>query len=67
MENQIGKPSAKIIGQDGNIFNLIGIASRALKQADMADEAKEMQNKIMNGGVDYDGAIQIIMDYVEVE
>jgi hypothetical protein len=34
------KPDCALIGQDGNIFNLLGIASHTLKQNGMADEAK---------------------------
>ena len=35
-----------LIGQDGNIFNLLGIASHTLKQNGMADEAKEMCSRV---------------------
>lgn len=35
------KPDCPLIGQDGNIFNLMGIASRTLKQNGLADQAKE--------------------------
>lgn len=34
------KPKCPLIGQDGNIFNLIGIASKTLKRNGMYDEAK---------------------------
>lgn len=36
------KPKCPLIGQDGNIFNLMGIASKTLKRNGMYDEAKEM-------------------------
>ncbi len=32
MENEKRKPDCPLIGQDGNVFNLIGIASRTLKE-----------------------------------
>lgn len=38
----MNKPKVKLVGQDGNIFNILGIASRALKKAGYTDEAKEM-------------------------
>ncbi|AWI06722.1 hypothetical protein [Clostridium drakei] len=60
------KPACKLVGENGNIFNLIGIASRALKRAGQADKAKEMSEKIMKCG-SYDEALQIIMNYVGVE
>ena len=60
------KPKCKLIGQDGNVFNLIGIASRELKRAGMHTEAKEMSEKCMKSG-SYSEALSIIMDYVEVQ
>lgn len=59
------RPEAKLIGEDGNIFNLMGIASKALKQAGYYDEANEMFNRITNGAGSYDEALAIISQYVE--
>lgn len=59
------KPKIRLTGQDGNVFNLIGIASRALKLAGQRDQAREMQDKCFKSG-SYDEAIQIIMRYCEV-
>ena len=44
------KPNCKLIGEDGNIFNLMGIASRTLRQNGMADKAVEMRNRIRESG-----------------
>ena len=60
------KPRCKLIGEDGNIFNLMGIASRTLRQAGMSDKASEMTKKITLEAKDYDHALRIIMEYVEV-
>lgn len=60
------KPVAKLIGKDGNVFNLIAICSRALKKAGQADKAKEMQDKIFSCG-SYDEALSITMEYCEIE
>jgi len=47
MENsEKKKPTVKLVGEDGNVFNLMGIYSRVLKRAGMANEAKEMCEKI---------------------
>ena len=35
------KPKCKLIGEDGNIFNLMSIASKTLKETGMEEEAKE--------------------------
>ena len=63
---EVKKPKAKLIGADGNVFNLIGIASRSLKRAGQNDKATEMLERVMNSG-SYDEALSIIMEYVEVE
>ncbi len=59
------KPVCKLIGQDGNIFNLMGIASRTLKEAGMKEEAKEMTDRIFNSK-SYIEALSIISEYVEI-
>lgn len=60
------KPDCELIGQDGNIFNLLGIASRTLKRNGMSDEAKEMTDRITNGSVNYYEALNIIGEYVNI-
>ena len=58
------KPECPLIGQNGNIFVLMGIASNTLKENDMAEQAKEMCERITSSG-SYDEALCIISD-VEV-
>ncbi|NTW70663.1 MAG: hypothetical protein HGA49_00260 [Eubacteriaceae bacterium] len=60
------KPKCKLIGENGNIFNLMGIASKTLKRLGLAKESDEMLNRISVCG-SYDEAIQIISEYVEVQ
>ena len=60
------KPDCELIGQDGNIFNLLGIASRTLKRNGMSDEAKEMVERITNGSANYYEALNIIGEYVNI-
>lgn len=68
MEQERKKPSCPLVGQNGNIFNLMGFASRTLRRNGMADEAKEMQNRIMGGDChSYEKALKIISEYVETE
>lgn len=67
VEEEPKKPRCKLIGEDGNIFNLMGIASRTLRRAGMSDKASEMTKKITTEAKDYYHAIRIIMEYVEVE
>lgn len=59
------KPDCKLIGEDGNIFNLMGIASRTLRQNGMAEQAVEMRDRIRASG-SYDEALCIIGEYVNI-
>ncbi|MGI6383222.1 MAG: hypothetical protein ACOXZT_08495 [Tissierellaceae bacterium] len=59
------KPKCKLVGEDGNIFNLMGIASRTLKEAGMKEEAKEMTDRIFKSK-NYIEALAIISEYVEI-
>lgn len=59
------KPDCKLLGTDGNIFNLMGIASRTLRQNGMAEQAVEMRDRICASG-SYDEALCIIGDYVNI-
>lgn len=58
------RPEAKIIGEDGNIFNVMGIASRSLKKAGFKEESEEMVNRVTSSH-SYDEALGIIMEYIE--
>lgn len=59
------KPDCKLIGEDGNIFNLIGIASRTLRRNNMSEQANEMCARI-NASGSYDEALGIIGEYVNI-
>ena len=59
------KPKCPLIGADGNIFNLMGIASKTLKNSGMADVAKEMCSRVTSSG-SYSEALNIIGAYVEI-
>lgn len=61
------KPDCPLIGEDGNIFNLIAIASRTLRENGQAEQAKEMRERIIGGeGKDYYAALNIIGEYVTI-
>lgn len=65
-EHTVEKPKCALIGEDGNIFNLMGIASRTLKRNDMRELAEEMCNRITSEAKSYDEALCIIDEYVEI-
>ena len=64
MEKQ--RPKMELIGQDGNIFSILGRASRLLKEHGQADLAKEMSSRVYQSG-DYYKALNVISEYVETE
>lgn len=57
----------KLIGQDGNIFVLMGAARKALKRDDKHKEAAEMTKRVTETATSYDDALRIIFEYVEDE
>jgi hypothetical protein len=64
MENK--KPRVKLVGENGNVFNLTGICSKALKEVGMKDESKEMCSRIFKCGF-YHEALAIMMEYCDVK
>ena len=64
-ERTTQKPDCPLIGADGNIFNLMGIASRTLRDHGMGEQAKEMSSRIRKSG-SYDEALNIIGEYVNI-
>ena len=61
------KPRCRLIGENGNIFNLMGIVSRTLKEAGEPEKAEEMIRRITSDAKSYDEALAILMEYVDVE
>lgn len=59
------KPDCKLIGEDGNIFNLMGLAARTLRHKGLAEQATEMTGRIHECG-SYDEALCIIGEYVNI-
>ena len=59
------KPDCPLIGEDGNIFHIMGIASEALRENGMQEQAEEMRSRIFQCQ-SYDSALSIIGDYVNI-
>lgn len=60
------KPPCPLTGQNGNIYNLMGIAAGALRENGMKKEAEEMIARITGGNChSYEEALRIISEYVE--
>ena len=60
------KPTCILVGQDGNVFNIIGRVSASLKKAGLRDKSAEFVSKAMSAG-SYDEVLQLAMKYVDVE
>ena len=59
------KPDCPLIGEDGNIFRIMGIASETLRENGMQEQAEEMRGRIFQCQ-SYDSALSIIGDYVNI-
>ena len=65
-EQQRQKPKMELLGQDGNIFGILGRASRLLKEAGQKGQADEMFRRVTSSG-SYAEALHIISEYVDTE
>ena len=61
---EMAKPKCPLIGQDGNIFAVMGTASGTLKENGMAEQAKEMCRRVTSSS-SYEEALSVICEYVE--
>ena len=64
-EQEVSKPDCPLIGQDGNIFNLVGIASRTLREHGFSQQANEMAQKVFESS-SYEEALNVLGDYVNI-
>ena len=60
------RPQMKLIGEDGNIFAILGRASKLLRENGQPEKAKEMSDRVYQSG-NYYQALHIISEYVETE
>ncbi len=59
------KPDCPLIGQDGNTFNLVGIASRTLREHGQREQAMELTRRVFSCD-SYGKALSIIGEYVNI-
>lgn len=65
MDSQ-AKPRVTFSGENGNVFNLIAIARRALKAAGKHEEAREILGAVTKAG-SYHEALRILGEYVDFD
>ena len=60
------KPQMNLLGEDGNIYAIMGRASLLLAQSGQKEKVDEMFRRVTGCG-DYNQALHIISEYVETE
>lgn len=65
MQDAVKKPKAKVIGKDGNVFNIIAICSKALKDVNREEDAKKMVSRVYASKSYYE-ALAIMQEYVDM-
>lgn len=65
MENKQTGIEVKLIGEDGNVFNLLGICKRALQKAGKADLLDEFFKEATSGT--YDQALATMSEWFIVK
>lgn len=56
----------QLVGQDGNIFAILGRGSHLLKENGQAKQIEEISSRVYQSG-DYYKTLNIISEYVETE
>lgn len=64
-KESVEKPDCALIGEDGNIFNLAGIAAGTLREHGMKEQAEEMKSRVCSSH-SYEEALCIIGEYVNI-
>ncbi|HDA5091048.1 TPA: hypothetical protein RPI10_002761 [Staphylococcus aureus] len=67
MEQELRQTNLEVqlTGEDGNVFNLMGIVSKALKRNGYRNQAEEMTGRVWKSE-SYSEAISIFNEYVDV-
>lgn len=67
MSTKIDRPKIKLVGQNGNVFNILGICRQASKKANWSElDWKEFQDQALAAGT-YDSVLQLVLKHFEVE
>jgi len=67
MEPKYKNITVKLVGEDGNVFNIIGLLNRALRQSGIGkDEISQIDSDLMSSE-SYNQVLQKIMSLVNVK
>jgi len=64
--NEQDKPVANLTGHTLNIFTLVGVATKALRDAGQGGKARELTERVLDRHRTYDDALSIVEEYVDV-
>jgi hypothetical protein len=68
-ENQICKtckPKVHLVGENANVFNLMGLCTKELKKAGFPDHARKLHLEVFSSG-SYSEALSIMSKYLDVQ
>lgn len=60
------KPNCRLIGKNGNVFNIIGIVAHTLKENDQGEKAKEFINRA-TAAHSYEDVLAMLREYINVK
>lgn len=60
------RPHVTLSGTDGNIFALMGRCAGALRKEGLSEDATKMTKEVMTAE-SYDAALQVLMQYCDVD
>ena len=65
------RPVVKLIGEDGNVFHVIGLSRKALREwARTHPDQKHLEQEFVDKAFkthSYDEVLQLVMEYMEVQ
>ncbi len=61
------KPICKLIGNDSNVYAIIGSVKACLRHAGQHERAEEFAHKALHESESYDAVLALAMEYVEVK
>lgn len=65
-QRKVTKPTARLIGEDSNVFGIIGTVAKTLKKAGQKEQAEEFTSRAFDCH-SYDAVLALLQEYVEVE
>lgn len=66
MEPKYPKVHVQLTGEDSNVFHLMGLVIRAMRQGDLGGDVIEAMQSEVFESVSYDQALSVFMSWVSV-